>query len=155
MKPDIEVIHKYMTNFFKEEFLKYCLFLLLAIVAILASIYGFKIYAKKTFLKAIVIVLLTSVCAVSLVLIKTIEFIPVYKDYKNMSYTIECNSRVCFQEGMNNLFEQKNLVEITTKKGNKLNLKITNDYKFQTEYIYTGTIIYTNVSKHIVWYDLS
>lgn len=148
-----EMLVQYISDFFHEEVLKYCLYVLLAVVATIASIYGFKIYTNKAIWKAILIVLLTGVCATSLILIKTKEFIPIYKDYKTMSYTIEQDSEVCIEDGMNNQLDQKYSVVLVTKDGEVVHLKITDDYRFETGKIYRGTVVYTNNSKHIIWYD--
>ena len=153
MEPNTKVIMQGISSFFREEVLNCCLFVILAFVAIIASLYGFKVYVKRAMWKAVLLIVLTCFCALSLILMKTITFIPVYKDYKNMSFTIEQNAEVFIQEGMNNLLEQKNSVVLITEDGDTINLKITNDYNFDTGIFHRGTVVYMINSKHIIWYE--
>lgn len=154
MIPDEKVILQYINTFFRMELVNYFLYLILAVVGTLISCYSFKVYVNKTAWKAKVIFFVALSCALTLIFIKTAEFLPAYKDYKNKSYTIEQNCGIYIHENMNNKLEQKNTVELYTENGNTVNLKITNDYNFETEIVHRAVVIYTNNSKHIVWYKI-
>lgn len=152
MDIDITQIVNSIKLFYHREAMILLLLVMLSLIAIVASIFGFKNYFQKSVIKAILIIFSTCVCALSLIIIKIIEFAPVYDDYKNMTYTIEQNAEIYIVEGTNNLWEQKNLVQLKTQNGEEIELEITNDYKFETGVILEGTVVYTNHSKHIVWY---
>lgn len=140
-------------HFFYREALIFLLLVMLSLIALAASIYGFKYFLKKSVIKAILLVLLTCVCALTLTIIKIVEFIPVYSDYCKMDCVIEQNADVLIIEGTNNMWEQKNIVHVRTQDGEDLELKIVYDYRYETGVPLQGTIVYTKRSKHIVWYD--
>ena len=154
MIPDRKEIVQCIYDYFRVEICNYFLFVILALVALIVSNYAFKVYVNKVRWKAIVIVLSTSLCALVLIVLKTMEIIPVYGDYRNMSYTLEENCQIYIEEGMNNKLEQKNEVILLTENGHKVKLTITNDYVFETKKTFRATVVYTNKSKHIVWYGI-
>ena len=138
---------------FYSEVLILVLLVVLCIVAIIASFFCFKPFIGDSPMKTFIIVLMVCIGSAVLIAIRVVEFFPVYTDYKNMSYIIEENAEFYIIEGTNNSWDAKNEVLLTTSNGEKINLTITNDHKFETEIALNGTVVYTKHSKHIVWYS--
>jgi hypothetical protein len=155
MNLDVNVVLDSINSLFIREAIILCFFALLGFAAILLSIFGAKLYLKQSLIKSILIISLTFLCALTLVAIRAKMFIPILNDYKSKAYTIEQNAKVCIIEGTNNVWDQKNQVLLRNQAGEEIRLVIVNDYKFETGTILEGTVVYTNHSKHIIWYDFS
>ncbi len=149
-----EIIQDAMSAFFRSEVLTCVLFGILIIIAIIISILVYKTSVLDSRIKSILLILFVCISSVGLVVLRTSEFIPIYVDFRNMSYTVGENVEVFIVEGTNNIWEQKNEVRLKTETGEEIKLKITNDYKFETGIVLRGTVVYTNCSKHIIWYEL-
>lgn len=149
-----EIIQDAMSTFFRSEVLTCVLFGILIIIAIIISVLVYKTSVLDSRFKSILLILFVCSCSVGLIVLRMTEFIPIYTDFRNMSYTVGENVEVFIVEGTNNIWEQKNEVQLKTENGEELKLKITNDYKFETGIVLQGTVVYTNCSKHIIWYEL-
>lgn len=149
-----EIVNCLKQFFYREAFIL-ALLVLLSLIAIIVSIYEFRCYLKKSIIKAILLVSLTCVCALTLIIMGVVDFLPVYTDYRKMDYIIEQNAEICIIEGTNNIWEQKNMVQVKTQNGESLELEIVNDYKFETGVVFKGEFVYTKRSKHIIWYKFT
>ena len=150
--PDHNEIIQCIQDFFWSEVLNATLYVLLAAFAIFTAFMIFRHKPKKARRKEAAIVSLAVVCGAGLMVITTMDFLPVYEDYKETSYTLEQNCEVFIQEGANNLLEQELEVTVITETGEEQHLTITQDYVFETGCIHRGSVAYANHSGHIVWY---
>ena len=138
---------------FYSEVLILVLLVLLCIVAVIGSFFCFKPYTGTSKRRMWIIVLLACLGSGVLLTIRTVGFLPVYTDYKNMSYIVEEDAEFYIIDGTNNPWEAKNEVLVTTSNGEEMKLTITNDHQFEAEVALKGTVVYTKHSKHIVWYS--
>jgi len=150
--PDHNEIIQSIRSFFWSEVLIASLYVLLTAFGIFTGFMIFRDKPKKTRWKEAAIVSLVVVCGAGLMVITTMDFLPVYEDYKETSYTLEQNCEVFIQEGTNNLLEQEQEVIVITETGEELRLTITQDYALETGCVHRGSVAYTNHSEHIVWY---
>ena len=153
MTHDPTVFIDALKSHFYSEVLILVLLVLLCIVAVIGSFFCFKPFTGTSKRKTLLIVLMVCLGSVVLLMIRTVGFLPVYTDYKNMSYIIEEDAEFYIIEGTNNPWEAKNEVLVTTSNGEEIKLTITNDHKFETDIALNGTVVYTKHSKHIVWYS--
>lgn len=153
MTNDSTIFIDAVKSHFYSEVLILVLLVLLCIVAVIGSFFCFKPFTGTSKRKTLLIVLMVCLGSVVLLMIRTVGFLPVYSDYKNMSYIIEEDAEFYIIEGTNNPWEAKNEVLVTTSNGEEIKLTITNDHKFETDIALNGTVVYTKHSKHIVWYS--
>ena len=153
MTNDSTIFIDAVKSHFYSEVLILVLLVLLCTVAVIGSFFCFKPFAGTSKRKTLIIVLMACLGSVVLLTIRTVGFLPVYEDYRNMSYVVEENAEFYIIEGTNNMWDAKNEVLLTTSTGEEIKLSITNDHKFETEVALKGTVVYTKHSKHIVWYS--
>ena len=141
------------SHFYSEVWIL-VLLVLLCIVAVIGSFSCSKPFSGTSKRKTLIILLMACLGAVVLLTIRAVGFLPVYTDYKNMSYIVEEDAEFYIIEGTNNPWDAKNEVLVTTGDGEEIKLTITNDHKFETDITLNGTVVYTKHSKHIVWYSI-
>lgn len=148
-----EIVENAMRTFFYGEVLNTVLYGVLILFAIALSIAVYKLDILKSRVKAVLLIIFVLALSLGLIAMRAIEFIPVYNDYKNMSYTVVEDAEVYINEGTNNLLEGKNEVDLKTSVGEEIKLRITNG-KFETEVWLKGMVVYSNNSKHIILFSL-
>lgn len=153
MTNDSTIFIDAVKSHFYSEVLILVLLVLLCTVAVIGSFFCFKPFTGTSKRKTLIIVLMACLGSVVLLTIRTVGFLPVYEDYRNMSYVVEENAEFYIIGGTNNMWDAKNEVLLTTSNGEEIKLTITNDHKFETEVALKGTVVYTKHSKHIVWYS--
>jgi hypothetical protein len=147
------ILEEAVRSYFLSEVWILILIVLLSLVAVIASFFLSKNHGYSSG-KTLLMVLAAGIGAVVLITIRVVALFPIYQDYRHMSYTIEENATFYIIEGTNNSWESKNEVLLTTEAGEEIKLTITNDYQFETNAMLSGTVVYTNHSKHIVWYHM-
>lgn len=122
MTHDPTVFIDAVKSHFYSEVLILVLLVLLCIVAVIGGFFCFKPFSDTSKRKTLLIVLMVCLGSAVLLTIRTVGFLPVYTDYKNMSYIIEEDAEFYIIEGTNNPWDAKNEVLVTTGDGKKLNL---------------------------------
>ncbi len=155
MKPNDEEISAAIAELLRSEIRTSIVYSLLIACCLIVCIFAVRGGLNISRFKAIILTLVVSACSLGIIVWRTISFIPVYHDYRDVSYVKEENVDVYIMEGTSSILGSTNEVVLVRQNGEKIKLKIVYDYKMSTSTNYTGTVVYMDNSKYIVWYDLS
>ena len=155
MVPDSKVVTDLIHAFYRREVVIFALYILLSIATVVVTILGCRYQFPQSSAKRVSFLIFVCVCAVILFGMRTAQFIPAFRDYKSLSYTVEQNAEIFIENGVDNPLDQTSTVRLTKDNGEQIRLKITHDFKLETETPLTGTVVYTNHAKHIVWLGIT
>ena len=138
---------------YRSHIVTLILLLLLGCVALFVVVGVVKFHLIKPLIWKTVIISVTIVSLVALLLIQINSLIPVYKDYKELSYIVVENATLTILTESSGIIDRTNTVLVDDGSGKKIELKMQSDLCLSFDSMYTGTIAYTINSGYVVWYS--
>lgn len=138
---------------YRSHIVTLILLLFLGCVALFVVVGVVKFRLIKPLIWKIVLIAVTIVSLVALLLIQINSLIPVYKDYKELSYIVVENATLTILTESSGIIDRTNTVLVDDNSGKTFELKMQSDLCLSFDSTYTGTIAYTINSGYVVWYS--
>ena len=141
-------------HLYRGHILTLILFLFLGLVAVLIAVGAIRFGLIKPGVPRILLMSAVGLCFVFLLIIPTVELLPVRADYKESSYIVLEHATMTVTSESSGGLDRINHVIVTDKDGNRYHLKLQSDYRLGKGDSYTGTIAYLKHSDFVIWYDM-
>ena len=152
-------MEKYILNnihqLYKSHIVTLILVLLLGCLTLLVVVGAIKFNLIKQLIWKFALLTATIVAVVAILLIQINSLIPVYKDYKELSYIVIEDASLTIKTEASGVIDRINTVIVDDGSGKTFELKMQSDLSLSWGCTYTGTIAYTINSGYVVWYSFN
>ena len=139
-------------NLYRSHIITAIIFLFLIIITVVTTVLIIKFNIVNSITGRISLIAIVAVCSVLLVISQIVAILPVYQDYKKLSYTVLNNVTAVIKGDTTGLIDRTNTVLVNTQ-NIEYELILSNDRQLDFDTEYVGSIAFLNHSRYIVWYD--
>ena len=140
---------------YRSHIITLILVLLLGCLTLLVVVGAIKFNLIKQLIWKFALLTATIVAVVAILLIQINSLIPVYKDYKELSYVVIEDASLTIKTEASGAIDRINTVIVDDGSGKTFELKMQSDLSLSWGCTYTGTIAYTINSGYVVWYSFN
>ena len=140
---------------YKSHIVTLILVLLLGCLTLLVVVGAIKFNLIKQLIWKFALLTATVVAVVAILLIQINSLIPVYKDYKELSYIVIEDASLTIKTEASGAIDRINTVIVDDGSGKTFELKMQSDLSLSWGCTYNGTIAYTINSGYVVWYSFN
>ena len=140
-------------HLYRSHIVTLVLFFLLGGVCAFVSIGVIKFGLIKSIMQRILLLIAVLICSIILLVGQILQVIPIYTDYKKSSYIVLPNATMTIITDSSGTIDRTNQVIVVDSNANHYDLKLQSDFEFDRGQSYTGTIVYLEHSRFVIWYS--
>ena len=140
-------------HLYKSHIVEFFLFFMLGVVAVLVCVGVLKFELLKSKVAQVTLIVFIVICAVTLLTIQILSTIPIYKDYKEMSYVVLEDASLTVVSDSTGIVNKTNEILVKDVFGQTHKMRMQSDLGLAKGDVYTGTVAYLPKSKYVVWYS--